>query len=207
MKKTILFALISAFVFSLSGFAQRSTMKEIIKDAKKQAKELKKAGWVTVPGALPLERQLEDMYIKKNLELDDEGISKWIIGESNPIGEFYDAAKLQANALARTSVAEQMNAEITQIIETSLGNKQLTGDEAASVAQVIAKGKELVSGTLGRTVPVFEAYRKLPNGNVEIMFRVAYSTKTGMAKAKEAYRDALEQSIKGLGEKFDKELK
>ena len=37
---------------------------KVLKDAKKQAKQLKKEGWQPAPGTLPLEKQLTDVYTR-----------------------------------------------------------------------------------------------------------------------------------------------
>jgi len=203
MKKTILFALLSAFLFTANTYAGNDIEKTAEKEAKKEAKRLKKEGWQVTPGSLPLERQLKDMFMKR-YDLDELGMTKWYIGSSQPIGEFYDAARTQGNMMARLNLVEQIQSNLTAITEASVGNKQLTKDEAASVAQVIQRSKELVSSKLGRTVPLVECYRKLANGNYQLMIQIGYPSSRALEEAKEAVREQLEQELKELAEKFDK---
>ena len=65
------------------------------KDAKKEAKKLTKEGWITAPGALPLEKQLDKSYMMQ-MEYGDDMYPKYLMGEAMSIGENYDAAKMQA---------------------------------------------------------------------------------------------------------------
>ncbi len=191
-----------AFSFTTHG-VETLNQKQITKLAKKEAKRLKKEGWIVTPGAMPLEVQLEGVYLKEN-DKDEVGRSNYIIGSSQPIAQMYDAALRQANTLARVNIAENISSELTALIEASVGNKQLNQDEATSIVQVIAKSKELVSAKLGRTTSLLECHRKLSNGNYEVMLRVGYPTAAALEKAKEAIREQLEKDLKELGEKFDK---
>lgn len=200
MKKSILLALISAFVITLSVNAQVSE-KQIQKDAKKEAKNLKKQGWQVPPGALPLQRQLEDVY-RKQYDRDELGQTKFFIGAAQPIGEVYDAARLQAQSLANMSIVQQTSTQLTALVEQSVGNQQLSQDEAASVVQIIAKSKELISGKLSRTIPLLECYRKLPNGNIQVMVRLGYPTVRALEEAKDVVRGQLEAELQELGERL-----
>ena len=79
----------------------KSELKEkASKDARKEAKNLKKQGWQIAPGALPIEKQLDRVYTMK-YEIDDDMFPKWIMGEAMSVGENYDAAKMQTLALVK----------------------------------------------------------------------------------------------------------
>jgi len=202
MKKTILLALISAFVFTIGASAQANE-KQVLKDAKKEAKSLKKEGWQVSPGALPLERQLEDAY-RKLYDRDELGFPKYFVGSAQPTSEFYDAAKIQAQSLAKVDIAGQSQSQLKGIVENAVANKMLSKEEAASIEQITMKSTEMISGSLGRTVPLVECYRKLPNGNTQVMIRLAYPTSQALEQSKQVVRDQLEKELKGLGEKLDK---
>lgn len=202
MKKSFLFALISAFVFSLSVSAEVNE-KAVKKMAKKEAKTLKKEGWQVAPGALPLQAQLENAY-RKQLDTDELGQPKFIIGLGQPTSEFFDAAKIQAQSLANFDIAQKIQTQLKGIIENAVGNKLLTNDEAASIEQMTMKSTELISGKLGRTTPIMECFRKLPNGNTEVMIRIAYPTTRALEEAKGVVREQLEAELKELAEKLDR---
>lgn len=105
MKKLILL-FTGLFMLSISSaFAQDKTAKEIMKerkeiaklskkalnekatkDARKEAKRLKKQGWQIAPGALPLEKQLDKSYLMQ-YEYDENGYQKFLMGEAISTGK------------------------------------------------------------------------------------------------------------------------
>ena len=202
MKKSIFLFILSVFTFG-TLCAQSVNMKQVQKDAKKEAKRLTKEGWQVAPGSLPLQRQLEDMYAKR-YEKDKAGFYGWIIGFSQPTAQHFDAAKTQAGTLSRLSIAEQISTQITGLIDMAVGNKELEPGEATSVTQVIGKAKELISAKLGRTIPLVQCYRKLPNGNIQYMEQVGYPSNSALEKAKEVIREQLEAELKELSVKFER---
>lgn len=173
------------------------------KAARKEAKKLKKEGWTTVPGALPLDKQLDKSYTMQ-YEYDEQLYPKYIMGEAMSIGENYDAAKMQALELAKQNLAGQIQTEVTALVENTVANKQLTAEEAASVTQSIMAGKSLITQSIGRTIPVVEAYRTLPNKNKEVLVRIAYNSDMAKAAAKRVVREDLEKRGDELHDKLDK---
>lgn len=131
------------------------------KTARKDAKKLKKEGWITVPGALPLEKQLDKSYMMQ-MEYDEDMYPKYLMGEAMSIGENYDAAKMQALELAKQNLAGQIQTEVTALIENSVANKQLANEDASSLTQSIMGAKNLISQSIGRTIIVMECYRLKP---------------------------------------------
>lgn len=202
MKKLFL---ILVSLFTLANIVVAETViseKEIAKIAAKRAKELKKEGWKVSPGALPLETQLTRVYTKQ-YDMDDAEQPKYYIGESQPIAEFYDAAVLQGMTMAKLSIARQIESKLKAIVEAEIGNKQLPQQEAASVAQVIAKMSEAIQAKLGTVTPVLQCVKDLPNGNVQMMMMIAYPSVKALQEAKQAIREKLELEIKGLGDKLE----
>lgn len=128
------------------------------KAARKDAKKLTKEGWITAPGALPLEKQLDKSYMMQ-MEYDDDMYPKYLMGEAMSIGENYDAAKMQALELAKQNLAGQIQTEVTALIENSVANQQLANEEASSLTQSIMGAKNLISQSIGRTITVMECYR------------------------------------------------
>ena len=121
------------------------------KAARKDAKKLTKEGWITAPGALPLEKQLDKSYMMQ-MEYDEDMYPKYLMGEAMSIGENYDAAKMQALELAKQNLAGQIQTEVTALIENSVANKQLANEDAASLTQSIMGAKNLISQSIGRTI-------------------------------------------------------
>jgi hypothetical protein len=171
------------------------------KTARKNAKKLKKEGWITVPGALPLEKQLDKSYLMQ-MEYDEDMYPKYLMGEAMSIGENYDAAKMQALELAKQNLAGQIQTEVTALIENSVANKQLANEDAASVTQSIMEAKNLISQSIGRTIIVMECYRAKTNKNKEVLVRIAYNG----AMAKNAAKRAIQDELKSKGEDLQKKL-
>lgn len=162
------------------------------KAARKEAKRLKKEGWTTAPGALPLEKQLDKSYLMQ-YQFDENMYPKYIIGEGMSVGGNYDAAKMQALELAKQNLAGQIQTEITALVENTVANEQLSAEEAASVTRSVMSGKNLISQSIGRTIPVVEAYRTLSNKNKEVLVRIAYNSEMAKETAKDIVRKDLEQ--------------
>ena len=175
------------------------------KDARKEAKRLKKEGWQAAPGALPMEKQLDKSYLMQQ-EYDDNLFPKYLMGEAMSIGENYDAAKMQALELAKQNLTGQIQTEVTALIENTVANKQLQPEEAASVVQSISAGKNLISQSIGRVLTVVEVYRTVSNKNKEVLVRIAYNAEMAKAAAKQAVREELEKKGEDLHNKLDQLL-
>lgn len=175
------------------------------KAARKEAKKLKKEGWTTAPGALPIDKQLDKSYMMQ-YEYDSDLYPKYIMGEAMSVGGNYDAAKMQALELAKQNLAGQIQTEVTALIENTVANKQLDEGDAASITQSILASKNLISQSIGRTIPVVEVYRTLQNKNKEVLFRIAYNSDMAKKVAKDAIKKDLEKKGDELHNKLDELL-
>lgn len=175
------------------------------KDARKEAKKLTKEGWVTVPGALPLEKQLDKSYMMQ-MEYDDDMYPKYLMGEATSIGENYDAAKMQALELAKQNLAGQIQTEVTALIKNSVANQQLANEDASSLTQSIMGAKNLISQNIGRTITVMECYRIKTNKNKEVLVRIAYNGAMAKAAAKRAIQEELNEKGEEIHKKLDEIL-
>lgn len=176
------------------------------KAARNEAKALKKEGWKVNPGALPLEKQLDNSYLKQQ-EFDDDLFPKYIMADGKSIGESYEAARAAATSLAISSLAGQIQTEVAALIENTIANKQLAPQEAASIVETVQSSKNLITQSIGRTLPLVECYRELKkNGNIEVLVRIAYSEKMAKEAVKKAVREELEKKGDDLHEKLDKAL-
>ena len=113
---------------------------------------------------------------------------------------------MQALELAKQNLAGQIQTEVTALIENTVANEQLQGDEAASLTRSVMAAKNLISQSLGRTIPVVEVYRTLSNKNKEVLVRIAYNGSSAKKIAKEAIRKDLEKRGDNLHEKLDQLL-
>ena len=175
------------------------------KDARREAKKLTKEGWVTVPGALPLEKQLDKSYMMQT-EYDEDMYPKYLMGEAMSIGENYDAAKMQALELAKQNLAGQIQTEVTALIKNSVANQQLANEDASSLTQSIMGAKNLISQNIGRTITVMECYRIKTNKNKEVLVRIAYNGAMAKAAAKRAIQEELNEKGEEIHKKLDEIL-
>ena len=175
------------------------------KAARQEAMKLTKAGWLTAPGALPLDRQLDRSYLMQ-YQFDEDQYPKFIMAEAMSIGENYDGAKMQALELAKQNLAGQIQTEVTTLVESTVANGQLTAEEAATVTKSVAASKSLFSQRLGRVIPVVEVYRTLKNKNKEVLVRIAYNMATARAMVKQAVREDLERQGDNLHKDLDSKL-
>lgn len=175
------------------------------KAARKEAKKLRKEGWTTAPGALPLDKQLDRSYMMQ-YEYDADMYPKYIMGEAMSVGGNYDAAKMQALELAKQNLAGQIQTEVTALIENTVANKQLDEGDAASITQSILASKNLISQSIGRTITVVEVYRTLQNKNKEVLVRIAYNSDMAKKVAKDAIKKDLEKKGDELHNKLDELL-
>lgn len=219
MKKILVLA-VTALVMCTTAFGQ--TTKETIrerkliarqsrseltaranKEARKAAKALKKEGWVVAPGQLSLEKQLDKAFNMK-YEYDESGLPKYIIGEAKAVGGAYDAARMQAVNNAKIELAGLISTEVTALTESTVGNKQMTSEDAASISEAVQAGKSLIAQKLGRTFIVTECYRQLDKKNVEVSITIAYNEQMAMEMAKTVIRGKLEEKGQDLHEQLDK---
>jgi hypothetical protein len=136
-------------------------------------------------------------------EEGNEDYPKYIIAEAMSVGKTFDSAKMQALELSKQNLAGQIQTEVTALVENTLANQQLGEDEAASITETVMASKNLISQSLGRVVPVVEAYREKSNGNKEVYISISYNTKAALESAKRAITKELEKKGGDLHKKLD----
>lgn len=182
--------------------SKKELRSRVDKSIRKDAKRLAKQGWLVKPGQLSLEKQLERSYLMQ-CEYDEDLFPKYIMGEASSVGEHYDAARTAALSLAITNLAGQIQTEVTALVENTVANKQLSADDAASISETVMTSKNLISQSIGRTIPVMECYRTNEKKNTEVLVRIAYNSEMARQSAKKALRAALEQKGDKLHEQLD----
>jgi hypothetical protein len=220
MKKII--SIMFAALFLMSGVTYGQTAKETIKerkaiaryarselnqraskDARKESRTLAKEGWKVAPGQLPLEKQLDRSYLMY-YEYDEDSNPKYIFGGATSVGATYDAAKVQATDLAKVDLAGKIQTEVTALVESTVGNKQISQSEAYSIAQTVQSSKNLIAQTIGRTLTVTECYREgKKNKTVEVRVTLAYNAQNAMNAAKAVIESQLEAKGEDLHNQLD----
>lgn len=176
---------------------------KVSKYAKTDARKLAKQGWTVAPGGLPLEKQLDKSYTMQ-YEYEESGLPKFIFGQASSVGSTYDAAKMMATNNAKLELAGYIESEVTALTESTLGNSQLSVEQAASINEAIMSSKSIIANKLGRVLPVVECYRQVNKQSVEVQVRVAYNTKLALEAAKEVVKEKLEEKGLDLHGQIDK---
>lgn len=210
--KNINYLICLLLTFSIVGTSFSQTEKEIkkdikskvLKDARKEAKSLKKEGFAVAPGQLPMDKQIENTWLKR-YETNDDGYPLYFVADARSVGETHSTAKMQAYEVAKINIAGQIGTEIAGLIETTLANAQLNAKDAASITETVANFKSKVISTMGRTLTFFEASRNI-DVNTEVTVTLGYSYETAMEMVKKNLRKELKEQGKVNAEKLDEVL-
>ena len=169
------------------------------KQARKEAKELKKKGYDVPPGSLPLDKILEEAWIVQ-LQKDDDGFEKFIIAEGSAKGENKIAAKDQALNFAKLTLAGLIESRVAAITEQNIANIQ--NADPVSIAKSVTASKTFVAQRLGQVNVIFDVY-KSESGTEESVIRIAYNAKKALQIGKEEVRKKLEEETNLLQEELD----
>ena len=172
------------------------------KDARNEAKKLRKEDYKVFVGALPLDKQLDEAWIKTH-DHDENLFPEYVVVSRRVTSGNTSAAQMQALHLAQVELAQLMSTNIAALVEASVANKEITQQEASAINNAIQASKGLTIMELGQTFKVLEIYRDLPNGNVEVMLRVAYSTRMAAEAARRAIQAKLEDSAEITHQKLE----
>ncbi len=207
--RTLTFALIGLLGLSLAQTTEKEAKKEIqrraIKEARKEAKRFKRAGYDVTPGSLPMEKQLEYTWIRL-YQRDAQGQAVYLSADGNAVAETRTAAEMQAIEAAKLNLAGQLETFIRAIIEANIANAQLNAQEASSVTEFLTAAKNVIVTSIGQVEPAFKIYRNLPNKNVEVNVKLLVNREQVLQQAKKQVREELRQRLQGLQDKVDKLL-
>ncbi len=188
MLTVVLFIAFTANVNAQTRELSKDEKKELENEVKESLKNLE--GWLVKPGALSLQAQ-QRRSSQVQLFEDD----KWLVGSASSVGSVYDAARLQAMTLAKSEVAGQMETQISELIDAKVANKELGQGTAESVTEIAMKSKAItVDKKVKRPRVLMECYKNLPNGNVEVLIRLAIDKNTINGLAEEIVDDAIKQA-------------
>lgn len=201
--------LMIAPVTTFADKEDRKLTKEIkrraVKEARKEARKFKRKKWHVAPGALPMEKQLEEGW-KKQYMKDENGYPLYIVASGNSVAETTTAAQVQAIEIAKFNLAGLVQSNIAALVENSVANSQLNNEEAASVTKTVAASKDVIAQELGRVITFFEIYRDVDK-NVECNVRIGYNSQLAAEAGVKAIRRKLEEETDILHDKLDKLLK
>ncbi|GHT43429.1 hypothetical protein FACS189438_0580 [Bacteroidia bacterium] len=180
--------------------------RKAIKQARTEAKNLKKQGYQTFIGDLPMDRQVENSLLK-TVDVNDLGYQAFIVGHAEVTAGNITAAKSQALQTAKVEIASLTSSMIASLVESSVTNNEITTEDAVSINKSIEASKGLVIADLGQVSKELEIYRTLPNKNVHLILRLSYNAGTALEAARRRAQEKLEGEAQDLHKKLDNILK
>ena len=176
--------------------------RKALKTAQKEAKNYKKEGYRVFLGDMPMDKQIENAWMKA-IDLNDKGYPENIVGHAQVTAGNSTAAKSQALHAAKVEIASLTSSMIAALIESSVGNNEITTVEAQTLNKHLQASKELIVADLGQVLKVLEIYRELPNKNVLVITRVAYNSSLALEAAGRRLRKEMEAETQALHQKLD----
>ena len=215
-EKLVLFILMAAFV--VSSYAQnfeeqREERLKIYKASKKKnkdkalilseedAEQLLNDGWKTTPSALPLERQMDAMYIMQ-MEYDSKLFPAYVMVEANSVNQDYNAAKKRAVELAKSVLVEKIQSEISLQIDWAIKTELIESKEGEALIKSLKAAKNSISQNLEDVMIVEDIYRITSSKRFEVRVTIACTADV----AKKAVKDAVNADLEQNSEKLQKKL-
>ena len=215
-EKLVLFILMAVFV--VSSYAQnfeeqREERLKIYKASKKKnkdkalilseedAEQLLNDGWKTTPSALPLERQMDAMYIMQ-MEYDSKLFPAYVMVEANSVNQDYNAAKKRAVELAKSVLVEKIQSEISLQIDWAIKTELIESKEGEALIKSLKAAKNSISQNLEDVMIVEDIYRITSSKRFEVRVTIACTADV----AKKVLKDAVNADLEQNSEKLQKKL-
>lgn len=215
-EKLVLFILMAVFV--VSSYAQnfeeqREERLKIYKASKKKnkdkalilseedAEQLLNDGWKTTPSALPLERQMDAMYIMQ-MEYDSKLFPAYVMVEANSVNQDYNAAKKRAVELAKSVLVEKIQSEISLQIDWAIKTELIESKEGEALIKSLKAAKNSISQNLEDVMIVEDIYRITSSKRFEVRVTIACTADV----AKKVVKDAVNADLEQNSEKLQKKL-
>jgi hypothetical protein len=167
MKKTI-WLIISMMIMACISISAQT----LSKDAKKQIKKMEKEGWVVNPGSLSLTEQYKKVYAANN-EFNEDGSTRWIIGQGKSTGTAYNSVRKAAMTAAKTEIASSIQEEIAGSTDQGMANEEGEADGGSSMERTLSGAKTKFAQSLKNAEVLMECHRDLGRGRVEVQVTVA----------------------------------
>ena len=216
-EKLVLFILMAAFV--VSSYAQnfeeqREERLKIYKASKKKnkdkalilseedAEQLLNDGWKTTPSALPLERQMDAMYIMQ-MEYDSKLFPAYVMVEANSVNQDYNAAKKRAVELAKSVLVEKIQSEISLQIDWAIKTELIESKEGEALIKSLKAAKNSIFQSLEDVMMVEDIYRITSSKRFEVRVAIACTADVAKKVVKDAVNADLERNSEKLQQRLD----
>ena len=216
-EKLVLFILMAVFV--VSSYAQnfeeqREERLKIYKASKKKnkdkalilseedAEQLLNDGWKTTPSALPLERQMDAMYIMQ-MEYDSKLFPAYVMAEANSVNQDYNAAKNRAVELAKSVLVEKIQSEISLQIDWAIKTELIESKEGEALIKSLKAAKNSIFQSLEDVMIVEDIYRITSSKRFEVRVAIACTADVAKKVVKDAVNADLERNSEKLQQRLD----
>lgn len=180
------------------------------KDAKAQAKQLTKAGWVVPAGEKSIAKQLtESQLLGEELMTDEEGgiTKRFIQHTASQVSGTYNTGYAAARNAAIVELAAALRTQVGAAMQQKADNQQTSAINAVTVDKFNQRARAIVDATLTNSRPVVALYRVLSNNNYEVQVRIAFDKKELSARLKRTMQKELEQEGDELNDIVDEVLR
>ena len=180
----------------LEAFNRKVINAKPTKDAKKQAKELKKEGWAVPAGEASIEQQItKSLLYGEELMMNEDGSTtkRFLMQTGRQTSGSYNVGYAAARANALAEVASMVKTQLVTSITVEQANSQTSAIEATTVDKFHQKIDAIVDQTLTNGIPMLAIYRILPNGNYDVQVRLAFDKKEILSRMKRNMQKELEK--------------
>lgn len=180
------------------------------RDARIQARKLKKAGWLVPVGEKTIEKQLtESQLLGEELMVDETGspTRRYIQHTASQVAGTYNAGYAAARNAAVVELAANLKTQVAAAMQAKLDNNQTSSISTVTIDKFNQRARAIVDASLTNTRAVVAIYRMHPNNNYEVQVRLAYDKKELAARLKRAMQQELEMEGDELNDLVDEVMK
>lgn len=150
------------------------------KDAKKQAKALKKQGWLVMGSGKSIERQItSDQLLAEELMADDSGnpMRRYIQHSASAIQGTNTAAYAAARTACQVEIAAMIETKIAGALQQKLDGSQSSSINTLTVDKFHQRAKGIFDAVINNALPGLNIYRVLPNNSYEVQVTLSFDKK------------------------------
>ncbi len=211
MKRILFLILIAGIILPAGSIYAQQTEKELkkeikdkaIREARKEAKRMKRDGWYVPPGSLPLDKIIENAWMRQYAE-DDNGNPLYITADGNAVAESKTAGEMQAIEMGKLQLAGLIETNVSSLISGNIGNAQLSTEDAASVTEIVQSSKNIIATQLGYVNPFFKLHKDIGKDKIEVQVRLFYDVRQSLEIAKKVVRQEIKDKLKVNEQQLEK---
>ncbi len=165
------------------------------KDAKKQAKRLRKEGWLVPGSGKSIERQItSDQLLAEELMADDSGnpMRRYIQHSASAVQGTQNAAYAAARTACQVEIAAMIETKIAGALQQKFDGSQSSAINSITVDKFHQRAKGIFDAAITNALPGLNIYRVLPNKNYEVQVTLSFDKKQVAVQLKRELQKQLE---------------